>query len=224
MSRTNKPGLTPACTSGHLYYVRLKTEFGIFYKLGFTSMASVEQRLSYKGSGDEKYIDKILLFSFYADGYHIEQKLHSHFYWRKTFGKYSNKSYMPLCSNGQTELYTHDILNLDPQFTENQERVTKRTISNTYNKRRGNSDRLIQAVNLLELIFKPLFTYLVIPIIVTPFVIIGKVADLLFKEDPKEVIEREEKNHQDQKRDKEIRDLIENIRKRAQLEVNQKPE
>lgn len=187
-------------------------------------MASIEQRLGYKGSGDEKYIDKVLLFSFYADGYDIEQKLHSHFYLRKTFGAYSNKSYMPLCSNGQSELYTHDILNLDPQFTENQERATKRIISNTYHKRRGNSDSMIQAVNLLTLVLKPLFTFLVIPIIVTPFVIIGKVKDLLFKEDPKEVIKREEKNHQNQKQDKEIRDLIENIRKRAQLEVNQKQE
>ena len=55
--------LVPSRTAGHLYYIRLKTNFGPLYKLGFTSMSSVYERFAYKGNGDEKLIDEVYLFA-----------------------------------------------------------------------------------------------------------------------------------------------------------------
>lgn len=62
---------------GNLYYVKLNTECGILYKLGFTTLESVEARMSYGGSDDWRYIDKVLMFSYLPDAFEVEQKLHS---------------------------------------------------------------------------------------------------------------------------------------------------
>jgi hypothetical protein len=45
---------------GILYYIRLKTQFGMLYKLGFTSLESVHERLAYQRKGHEKLIDTVL--------------------------------------------------------------------------------------------------------------------------------------------------------------------
>ena len=63
---------------GNLYYVRLNTEYGIFYKIGFTTFGSVEARMSYGGSTDWQYIDKVLMFKNLPDAFEVEQKLHTY--------------------------------------------------------------------------------------------------------------------------------------------------
>lgn len=58
--------------AGHLYYIRLKTNFGIFYKIGFTTKESVHERFKLNGSSDYKFIDKVFLFKYLPDAYKIE--------------------------------------------------------------------------------------------------------------------------------------------------------
>lgn len=102
--------------SGYLYYVRLKTKMGIFYKVGFTSMNSVEERFSYNNSKDYQLIDKVLFFKYDNNAHIREQKIHNKFFLKKAFSKYSNKVEFPLAKNGQSELYFEDILEKDPDF------------------------------------------------------------------------------------------------------------
>ena len=97
-------------SSGHLYYVRLKTELGIFYKLGFTTMGSVQQRLGFKGSNDDDLIEQVLLFIYLDNAYEVEQLLHNHFHGDIAFPLPDEK--MPFFKNGQSELYIKDILGL----------------------------------------------------------------------------------------------------------------
>lgn len=110
--------IVPPRTAGNLYYIRLKTNFGPLYKLGFTSMSSVHERFTYKGNGDEKLIDEVYLFAYDREAFYHEAKLHSHFRQKKAFGDFSNLIGFPLCQNGQSELYYSDILGLDPSYTE----------------------------------------------------------------------------------------------------------
>ena len=103
----------PADPSGHVYYARLRTSQGVFYKLGYTSKPSLYERMSYGGAGDERLIEKILLFSFQVDAWDIEQTLLDHFDKQRAFGKYSNDPSQPLAGNGQSELFRNDVLGLD---------------------------------------------------------------------------------------------------------------
>tara|TARA_R110001592_G_scaffold363263_1_gene682786 strand:- start:10339 stop:11010 length:672 start_codon:yes stop_codon:yes gene_type:complete len=128
MNRFHRP--IPCKKSGNLYYVRLKTECGIFYKLGFTSLNSVHERLGYGGSNDAQYIDKVLLFVYLDDASEVENKLHSYLSDKKAFGKYSAAKEFPLSKNGQTELYIEDVLRLDSAYSEKQGEVTKRQLRN----------------------------------------------------------------------------------------------
>jgi len=84
------------------------------YKLGFTTCSSVEQRFAYKGNGDEKYIDKVLLFEHFDDALEMETTLHAYFRHKAAFlDKAGREQDMPLFQNGQTEIYIQDILDLD---------------------------------------------------------------------------------------------------------------
>lgn len=110
-------GQTPDPSAGHIYYIRLKTHVGPCYKLGFTTMASPEARLSYGGTQDYKLIDKVLLFKYMDDAYQVEQKAHAAFAFHDrvnntTFGSPGS----PLFRNGQSELYFEDILGLDVEY------------------------------------------------------------------------------------------------------------
>lgn len=118
----------PDNKSGHLYYVRLKTEAGTFYKIGFTSMNSVVARMAYKGEGHEKLIDKILLFHYFDDGFSVEQRFHQALRSQRMFDQFSAVSYLPLAGNGQSELYAEDVLRLDPEFTQEQSESTRQTV------------------------------------------------------------------------------------------------
>lgn len=107
--------LRPSTPDGHVYYVRLKTPIGVFYKLGFTKQKSVRDRFSYGGSDNAKLIDKELCMVYLADGYDVEQALHSHFAKRRAF--HSTKHGFPLAGSGQSELYFVDVLGMDPDYS-----------------------------------------------------------------------------------------------------------
>lgn len=126
--------------SGNLYYVRLNTPLGKFYKIGFTSMSSVGDRLAFQGTGDEKYIDEVLYFKFHFGALNLEQCLHGHFYEKAAFRKYSADIDMPLPKNGQSELYYDDVLNLDAGFTPEQAKLTRNAVELAVAKRTYSSD------------------------------------------------------------------------------------
>ncbi|MEH6499656.1 MAG: hypothetical protein V7751_09750 [Pseudoalteromonas distincta] len=103
----------PKNPAGHVYYVRLKTPQGVFYKLGFTTKPSLAERLAYGGCGDEKLIDQEFFFTYRNDAWDVEQTLLEHFNKLRAFGKYSKDPSKPLCGTGQSELFVKDILGLD---------------------------------------------------------------------------------------------------------------
>lgn len=108
----------PRPSAGNVYYARLSTPHGTLYKLGFTKMASVTDRLAYGGLGNEKLIDKVLAFTFLEDAWDVEQDLHDHFQTQRAFGGRGKNPAWPLCGCGQTELYRDDILGLDEDLYE----------------------------------------------------------------------------------------------------------
>ena len=125
---------------GNLYYVRLNTPLGKFYKIGFTTMKSVNDRLAFQGTGDEKYIDEVLYFQFRLGAYGLEQSLHSYFSDKAAFGKYSAYIDMPLPRNGQSELYYDDVLELDGKFTPAQADFSRKAVELAITKRTYNSE------------------------------------------------------------------------------------
>ncbi len=123
---------------GNLYYVRLKTPLGLIYKLGFTTMKSVEARLAYPGFGHEKYIDKVLFFSDFPDAGNMEATLHE-FFARKAIFLRARDGDMPLFNNGQSELYVEDILKQDYTYTPEQAWGTMESIYRFRGTRSGGS-------------------------------------------------------------------------------------
>lgn len=103
----------PSDPSGNVYYARLLTNQGIFYKLGYTKKSTLHERMAYGGTDDERLIDQVLLFSFQPDAWDIEQTLLENFDKLKAFGKYSNDKAFPLAGRGQSELFREDILGID---------------------------------------------------------------------------------------------------------------
>lgn len=102
---------TPKNASGYLYYVRLSTELGMLYKIGFTTLGSVQERLGYRGGRDDDLVDKVLLFKHMTDAADWEALLHRVFRKKRAF--YDDSEYLPLFRNGQSELYYEDVLGLD---------------------------------------------------------------------------------------------------------------
>lgn len=112
-SRIKKWFSRPSNPAGNVYYARLNTPQGIFYKLGFTTKPTLVERMAFGNQGDEKLIDHQFVFTYRDDGYHVEQALLKHFNKRRAFGKYSNDPTKPLNGRGQSELFASDILGLD---------------------------------------------------------------------------------------------------------------
>lgn len=106
----------PKQSTGNVYYVRLRTPQGVFYKVGYTSMSTLLERMTYSGHGDEILIERELLFTFREDAWDVEQTLLEHFSKHRAFGKFSNDPLMPLAGRGQSELFAYDILGLDDEF------------------------------------------------------------------------------------------------------------
>lgn len=118
----------PSDPSGYVYYAKLDTPQGLFYKIGFTKKSSLIERFSFAGLGDEKLIKQQLFFTFRADAWDIEQDLLIHFAKHRAFGKYSNDPSQPLPGRGQSELFTHDVLGLDEdlyKLTDKEKEVLK---------------------------------------------------------------------------------------------------
>jgi len=111
--------------SGNLYYIKLKTNLGIFYKIGFTTYNNINERFNYNGSSDYKLIQDIFIFQYYDNAYMKEQKLHQKYNDKRAFKKYSKESYLPLMNNGQSELYYDDVLLLDKNFSYKEKLLTK---------------------------------------------------------------------------------------------------
>ena len=103
----------PTNPSGNVYYVKLRTPQGVFYKVGYTSKATLAERMAYGGYGDEKLIERQLLFAFRHDAWDVEQTLLEYLDEYRAFGKYSNDPSKPLCGRGQSELFVRDVLGLD---------------------------------------------------------------------------------------------------------------
>ncbi|SDS08023.1 hypothetical protein [Pseudomonas oryzae] len=114
----------PSNPAGNVYYVRLNTPQGLFYKIGFTTKASLVERMAYGGHGDEKLIDKEIFFTRSNDAWDLEQTLLDHFSKHRAFGKYSKDPAQPLSGRGQSELFSSDILGLDDSLYAPQE-ITK---------------------------------------------------------------------------------------------------
>jgi hypothetical protein len=114
--------IAPDTPEGHVYYIRLNTPKGIFFKIGFTKSNDVVKRFSYGGSQNYKFIDKVLLFKYSPFAYEIEQMCHRHLSPHKSYKGYglrylfANMSKHPFFKDGQSELYTHDVLGLDPEY------------------------------------------------------------------------------------------------------------
>jgi len=122
----------PKTPDGNLYYVRLNTPQGVFYKLGFTKLGSVSDRLAFQRTGDERMIDKVILFTHRPDAYTVESQLHNHFSKQRVFGSYGNAKDRPLAGNGQSELYIEDILGLDKDFSRKKADQAKRNIKRPF--------------------------------------------------------------------------------------------
>ena len=103
----------PQNPAGHVYYARLKTPSGTYYKVGFTTKSTLTERMAYGGHGDEMLIDREFLFTYRTDAWDVEQTLLEHFAKHRAFRKFSNDPMKPLNGRGQSELFAHDILGLD---------------------------------------------------------------------------------------------------------------
>lgn len=164
----------PFKKAGNLYYVRLKTEYGIFYKLGFTSLNSVHERLGYGGSNDAQYIDKVLLFVYLDDAYKVENQLHSYLRDKKAFGKYSAAEEFPLSKNGQTELYIEDVLRLDSTYSEKQGEETKRQLRNKRLLISGKSHTRANFEDIIVKVITRAFSVLLLPLGIVLIALLSK--------------------------------------------------
>ncbi|MBX3586351.1 MAG: hypothetical protein KF796_06880 [Ramlibacter sp.] len=103
----------PRDPAGYVYYAKLVAPQGVFYKIGFTKKKTLVERFAFGGFGDEKLLQKQILFTFHSRGWDAEQDLLDHFGRLRAFGKYSNKPDQPLPGRGQSELFFVDVLGLD---------------------------------------------------------------------------------------------------------------
>lgn len=99
-----------------MYYVKLNTPLGTFYKIGYTSKSSLRERFAYDGAGDELMVDREFIFTYRKDAWDVEQTLLNHFGKYRAFGKYSSDPSKPLHRKGQSELFAFDVLGLDEEL------------------------------------------------------------------------------------------------------------
>lgn len=137
-------------STGNLYYVRLKTTLGMFYKLGFTTMDSVQARLAFQEKGDDELVDEVLVFVHRENAYADEQLLHDYF--RNKAVLLGKEKDMPLYQNGQSELYADDILGLD-FLSKNgaSAEVTHLNVSLARGRRFGNDESKIRAAHAQQM-------------------------------------------------------------------------
>lgn len=120
--------LRPKDPAGNVYYARLRTPQGTFYKLGYTSKPTLVERMAYGDSGDEKLIDQQFFFTFREDAWDVEQNLLENLDKHRAFGKFSNDPKMPLSGRGQSELFAFDVLGLDDVLYKEPDKDTLKAI------------------------------------------------------------------------------------------------
>lgn len=155
--------LAPANRAGNLYYVKLNTQYGQFYKLGFTKSSSVHERFSFAGSDNHELIEKELLFVHLDNAYDVEARLHSHFKNAKSFGMFSAKADMPLYRSGQGELYYKDILKLDRNYSRFKHFTTWFKVTYIEGKQEYKSGLIVVAAMLLIFCFVLALAAVVMP-------------------------------------------------------------
>jgi hypothetical protein len=160
----NNPRI-PDYWTGNLYYVRLKTAYGYFYKIGFTTLPSVESRLGYSNSGDENYIDKVILFKSLNDAYMVEQRLHNALKSKKAFRRFSADENFPLCGNGQTELYLEDVLQLDADYKKAQSDETAANLKRKRLALQGKTEKDAVREDVLVKLFASVLFVIFIPFV-----------------------------------------------------------
>lgn len=156
--------LAPANRAGNLYYIKLNTKFGPFYKLGFTKSSSVSERFSYGDSTNHKLIEKVLLFVPLDDGYDTEAQLHRHFSIQKSFGMFSAIPDMPLYRDGQGELYYKDILELDRDYSQLKHFLTWWRVMYQSGKAEYGFGLVAAVVMVLTMVFSLVVLALVLPV------------------------------------------------------------
>ncbi|MDO9518610.1 MAG: GIY-YIG nuclease family protein [Pseudohongiella sp.] len=172
--------MRPATPDGYLYYVRLKTEYGIFYKIGFTKLQSVEARLNFGGNADVRHIDKVLAFVYFKDAYDIEQRLHEVLRSQAAFGSRSHIPELLLAGNGQTELYSGDVLQLDRDYTDQQKEQTREKLYQKMTTIKGrNGISRSERDGLFDVVFS--WTFLIVAAAVV--LVIMLIRALLFRRD-----------------------------------------
>lgn len=112
LTRVSRFFRRPRQSAGNVYCAKLETLQGTFYKIGFTTKPTLHERMAYNGQGNEKLIKQVLLFSYHANAWDIEQTLLDHFSKHRAFKK-GNAPSKPLYKNGQSELFATDVLGLD---------------------------------------------------------------------------------------------------------------
>lgn len=117
----------PVSWEGYLYYVRLRTPVGLLYKIGYTKMSSVSERLAFKGDGAAEMIEESLFFEYFPNAWDLEQELHTLLRRKAAFSGFSSD--MPLFMNGQSELYAEDVLEMDRSYSYRQTQETRDEIA-----------------------------------------------------------------------------------------------
>ncbi|THD00941.1 hypothetical protein B1810_22030 [Panacagrimonas perspica] len=102
---------------------------GVMYKFGYTTLSSARERLALRQNGDERYLDRVLFFGHFDNAADIEQAVHERFAGHALFSRFGPQVDMPLYNNGQSELYSTDILRLDPLYNISQSRQTEKNIT-----------------------------------------------------------------------------------------------
>ncbi len=223
MARTIRHNrIEPINKEGHLYYVRLKTEYGIFYKLGFTTLESVQERLRYGGSNDFQYIDKTLLFVKLHDAFEVEQKLHLYLNAKKAFGQYSAAKEFPLNKNGQTELYIEDVLQLDSDFTGQQSADTVRKLNDKRLLMAGRTQGQAKFEDAFVNIMARILSILFFPIVVVFTILISKLVGANTKKEVLEICGNMTGNKRKvAQNESELKSNIESVMRRINYESNQ---
>jgi hypothetical protein len=145
----------PPNKNGNLYYVRLNTPAGILYKIGFTTKASVHERLAYNGNGDETMIEKVIFCFYLEDAFDVECQLHEFFKDQTAYLRNYSHKVAPLHKNGQTELYRSDVLKLDTDYTSSEAAYRREGMS---------EDDILKALKQQKLIEGVLLSFIWLPI------------------------------------------------------------
>lgn len=119
----------PPTDAGHVYYVKLNTSHGLFYKLGFTAKETIEERFANEPDGTLS-LEQVFVFGYRPDAYEIVRRLQNYFRKELAYGKRSKDPMLPLYGNGQHELFRDDVLGLDNDLYLTSDEILKAAADN----------------------------------------------------------------------------------------------